>query len=405
MRSDHGHPEARAGAPTGRGRPARLALAAAALLAAARAPAAGSPGAAAGPPPPSGWTAADPDHRWTFPRDHHAHPDHRNEWWYLTGTLEAEGEPPRRLGYQLTFFRVGLLPVAPALDSAWAAGGAVMAHLAVTDPAAGTHAFAEVLWRAVPLLGGFGAPGEPVLAWAAAPPGSPGRWTLRLDGDAFALSARDAAAGLGVELVARPERPLVLQGPNGYSQKATRPGFASLYYSFTRMATAGTVTLGGRTYRVRGTSWMDREIGSSQLAPEQVGWDWWSLRLADGRDLMLYVLRRADGAADFRRATLVERDGRPRLLPPEAWTVSPLRRWRSPATGAVYPSGWTVSIPEAGLELTVEPELAAAENVSRRVPGLSYWEGPVRVTDEAGKLAGEGYAELTGYGERTRPPI
>jgi predicted secreted hydrolase len=120
---------------------------------------------------------------------------------------------------------------------------------------------------------------------------------------------------------------------------------------------------------------------------------------------MLYVLRRADGAADFRRATLVERDGRVRFLAPAAWTVAPLRRWRSPRTGAVYPSGWTVSVPEAGLQLTVEPELPAAENVSRRVPGLSYWEGPVRITEPGGKPAGEGYAELTGYGERTRPPI
>ena len=205
--------------------------------------------------------------------------------------------------------------------------------------------------------------------------------------------------------MARPTRPLVLQGPNGYSQKALQPGFASLYYSFTRMATTGSVTVGGRTYRVHGTSWMDRGLGSSQLAPEQVGWDWWSLRLTDGRALMLYVLRRADGAADFRRATLVERDGSARSLAPEAWKVSPLRRWRSPASGAVYPSGWTVSVPGAGIELTVEPELAGAENVSRRVPGLSYWEGPVRLLDPRGKPAGEGYAELTGYGQRARPPI
>ncbi len=364
-----------------------------------------SPTTAAGGEPAAGWAAADPGHVWAFPRDHHAHPEFRNEWWYLTGTLETEGEPRRRIGYQLTFFRVGLLPRAPALDSAWATGSAVMAHLAVTDPAAGTHAFAEVLWRAVPLLGGFGEPGDPVLAWAVSPAGTAGRWTVRLDGDAFALSARDDAAGIGIDLTATPSRPLVLEGPNGYSQKAAQPGFASLYYSFTRMATTGTVTVGGRTHRVRGTSWMDRELGSSQLAPEQVGWDWWSLRLADGRDLMLYVLRRADGAVDFRRATLVERDGRPRYLPAGAWTVSALGRWRSAGTGADYPSGWAVSVPEARIQLTVEPELRSAENVSRRVPGLAYWEGPVRVLGADGRPAGEGYVELTGYGKRTRPPI
>ncbi len=377
----------------------RPALALAALAAAL--PAARASDGAAG----ATWAAVDPAYAWSFPRDHHAHPAFRNEWWYLTGTLEAEGEPGRRLGYQLTFFRVGLLPAAPALDSGWATGAAVMAHLAVTDVSAGTHAFAEVLWRAAPLLGGFGAPGDPVLAWAAGPPGTGGRWSVRLEGDAFALSARDEAQGLGLELAARPERPLVFQGPNGYSQKAPGPGFASLYYSFTRMATAGTITVGGRTFRARGTSWLDRELGSSQLAPEQVGWDWWSLRLADGRDLMLYVLRRADGTEGWRRATLVEADGQTRHLAPEAWTVEALGRWRSRATGADYPAGWAVEVPAAGIRITVRPEVQAAENVSRRVPGLAYWEGPVRVTAPDGRPAGEGYAELTGYGEKARPPI
>lgn len=382
---------------------ALAALAGGLLAAAVRAGPGATPSAASGPA--AGWAAAEPGYAWSFPRDHHAHPAFRNEWWYLTGTLEADGEPGRRLGYQLTFFRVGLLPEAPALDSAWASGTAVMAHLAVTDVSAGAHAFAEVLWRAAPLLGGFGDPGDPVLAWAAGPPGTSARWALRLEDGAFALSARDDGQGLGLELTARPARPLVFQGPNGYSQKAPQPGFASLYYSFTRLATGGTITVGGRTFRVRGTSWMDREVGSSQLAPEQVGWDWWSLRLADGRDLMLYVLRRADGVVSYRRATLVEADGRTRHLAAEAWTVEPLGRWRSPETGADYPAGWAVSVPSAGIRLTVQPEVPAAENVSRRVPGLAYWEGPVRLAGPDGRPAGEGYAELTGYGEKGRPPI
>ncbi|ABC81811.1 lipocalin-like domain-containing protein [Anaeromyxobacter dehalogenans] len=385
-----------------------LALALAASLAAE---AGAAPGGAAGPasaPDRRGatWAPADPAHRWSFPRDHHAHREYRNEWWYLTGTVEDAAAPGRRLGYQVTFFRVGLVREPPALDSAWATGGAVMAHLAITDPGAGTHRFAEVLWRDVPMLGGFGADGDPVLAWAVAPPGTAGRWALTLAADgAFALSARDDAQGIALELVARPERPVVLQGPNGYSRKAAAPGHASLYYSFTRMATSGTVTLGGRARAVRGTSWMDREMGSSQLAPAQVGWDWFALRLADGRDLMLYALRRADGTVDFRRATLVTPDGAVRWLDADAWRAEPLGRWRSEATGAEYPLGWTVTVPSAGIRLTVRPELEAAENVSSRVPGLAYWEGPVRLTGPDGRAAGEGYVELTGYGARARPPI
>jgi predicted secreted hydrolase len=216
---------------------------------------------------------------------------------------------------------------------------------------------------------------------------------------------RDVAAGLALDLAFVPEKPPALQGPNGLSRKSSEEGHASLYVSLTRLATAGTVEVGGRRVAVRGESWMDREIGSSQLAPDQVGWDWWSLRLRDGRDLMLYVLRRRDGSVSWRNATLVDRDGRVRLLAPEAWTARATGTWRSEATGATYPSGWEVQVPGEGIRVSVAPEVRAAENRSTLVPGLFYWEGPVRVVDAAGAPAGEGYVELTGYGERARPPL
>ncbi len=341
--------------------------------------------------------AADPAHRWAFPRDHHAHPGYRNEWWYVTGIVEDVAAPGRRFGFQLTFFRLGLAPEPPRLDSAWAAADAVMAHLAVTDVAEGTHAFSEVVWRAMPLLGGFPPPGAPLLAWARAPAGTDGRWTLALEGGAFRLAARDDARGLALDLAARPERPVALQGPNGLSRKSADPARASLYLSITRLATDGTLTVGGRTHRVRGESWMDQEMGSSQLAPDQVGWDWWSLRLADGRDLMLYVLRRADGEPSWRTATLVGRDGRVRLLAPGDWTVRATGTWKSPATGAVYPARWEIAVPGEGVRATAIPLVAGSENVSHLVPGLSYWEGPVRLTGPDGGRIGDGYVELTGY--------
>jgi predicted secreted hydrolase len=341
--------------------------------------------------------AADPAHRWEFPRDHHAHPGYRNEWWYFTGTLVDASDPARRFGYQLTFFRLGLAPRAPALDSAWAASDAVMAHLAVTDVAAGAHVFSEVVWRAVPLLGGFPPPGGALLAWARAPAGSEGRWTLALEDGAFRLAARDEARGVALDLAARPAKPVALQGPNGLSRKSADPAHASLYASITRLATEGTLAVGGRSYRVRGESWMDQEVGSSQLAPDQVGWDWWSLRLADGRDLMLYVLRRADGEPSWRTATLVGRDGRVRLLAPGEWSVRSTGAWTSPATRAVYPSGWEIEVPGEGVRVRATPLVRAAENVSALVPGLSYWEGPVGLTGPGDARAGDGYVELTGY--------
>lgn len=356
--------------------------------------------------PDGGFRPAPPDHRWAFPADWRAHPGFRNEWWYFTGTLEAVDEPGRRLGYQLTFFRVGLVAGTPSPGaSAWATTDAVMVHAAVTDVASGDHVFSEVLWRAVPLLGGFPAAPDPVLAWARAAPGTDGRWELRLEDGRFRLTVRDDARGIALDLTLDPRKPPALQGPNGLSRKSAEPGYASLYVSLTRLATRGAVVVGGRRREVRGESWMDREIGSSQLAPDQVGWDWWSLRLHDGRDLTLYVLRRKDGSASWTNATVVERDGRVRLLAPGTWTARARGTWRSEATGATYPSGWVVEVQGEGLTLTVTPQVKAAENRSALVPGLFYWEGPVSITDASGAPAGAGYVELTGYGERARPPI
>lgn len=354
---------------------------------------------------PAAFRPADPGHAWEFPRDHHAHPGYRNEWWYFTGIVRDRADPARRFGYQLTFFRVGLLPSAPPLDSAFATGDAVMAHAAITELSRGEHVFSEVIWRAAPLLGGFPAPPDPLLAWARAPAGTPGRWTLSLEGDAFRLSMRDDARGVALDLLARPTKPLALQGPNGLSRKAPDPAYASLYYSVTRLATEGTLTVAGRELAVRGESWMDKEMGSSQLAPDQVGWDWWSLRLADGRDLTLYVLRRADGSTSWRTATLVERDGTVRGLAPDAWTVRTTGSWRSAASGAVYPSGWEVAVPGEGILLDVVPLSEEAENRSTLLPDLSYWEGPVGLTGPDGRPSGEGYVELTGYTRGARLPL
>jgi predicted secreted hydrolase len=352
-----------------------------------------------------GFRPAGPGYRWSFPRDHWKHDGYRNEWWYFTGQLTSTAPPGRELGYQLTFFRVGLLPDPPPLASPWAARNLVMAHAAVTDLTGGAHRFSEVLWREMPYLGGFAAPPERPIAWAQAPPGTGGRWTLDLAGDTWSFAVEDRARGLAFRLAARPERPLVLQGPDGLSRKSGAEGFASLYYSLTRLATEGTVTLAGETWRVRGTSWMDREIGSSQLAPSQVGWDWFALHLADGRDLMLYLLRRPDGSTDFARGTLVEAGGAVRWLSADELTVRSDRTWTSPATRATYPARWRIAVPSAGLALEVEPALADQENRAELAGGVFYWEGAVRVRTPGGAPAGEGYVELTGYGVRSRPPI
>lgn len=351
------------------------------------------------------WKVAAPGYPWSFPRDHWSHPGYRNEWWYFAGHLASPDEPSARFGFQFTVFRIGLLPEKPALASAWSAANLVMGHAAITDLRSGSHRFSDVLRRETPLLGAYAAFPENPIGWVLAPAGTPGRWEVRWNGEAFDFSMRDDGRRMAMSLSTRPLEPLVHQGPGGLSRKGSGASAASLYYSFTRLATNGSVTLDGRTWTVQGTSWMDKEFGSSQLSHDQVGWDWFSLQLADGREAMFYVLRRKDGTPDFRSGTLVGADGTVRYLNSSDWSVVSTATWKSASTAATYPAGWTVTIPGERLFLTITPRVADQENVGNASGGIYYWEGAVTVTGPAGEPLGEGYVELTGYGAGSRPPI
>lgn len=350
------------------------------------------------------WRAAEPDYAWSFPADHWSHPSFRTEWWYLTGIVRDTADSARRFGYQFTFFRVGLSADSLPYRSAWATPGLIMGHASISDLGSGHHVFSEILFRPNGLLGGFGASGDPLIAWSRAPYGTDGRWTLSWNGSAFDVAIRDDAQGIAFAFTTTPAKPLVLQGPGGYSRKGEGPTAASLYYSFTRLRTTGTLTVGGEEIPIVGESWMDKEFGSNQLAPHQVGWDWFSLRLDDGRDVMLYLLRSEDGDS-YGRGTVVAPDGTPAYLDRAAWAVTATRRWRSERTGAEYPSRWRLASPELSLDVDVVPLLAAQENVTALVPGLFYWEGAVEVRARDGSRVGEGYVELTGYGTKARPAI
>jgi len=350
--------------------------------------------AAAAPavPDTAGFTRIEGPRPLTFPADDGPHDDTQTEWWYYTGNLTAEsGE---HFGYQLTFFRRALEPPDRRTDraSAWGADQVYMAHFAVTDVAGGKHHSTERFARgAAGLAGAQAAPYRVWLDdWSVAGP-SGGQARLR-------ASAKDPVSGLdlSLDLNLADLKGLVLQGDRGYSRKGSEPGNASTYTSRPRIDTTGAVTVGGKTIAVDGLSWMDHEFSTSALGPELAGWDWFSLQLSDGSEVMLYALRRADGSRDpFSSGTLIAPDGSTRLLAPDEFEIQPTGEWRSPRTGGIYPAGWTVTVPTVDLRLTVTPHLADQEMRT----SLPYWEGATRVsgTRTGQTLTGNGYVELTGY--------
>jgi predicted secreted hydrolase len=262
------------------------------------------------------------------------------------------------------------------------------AHLALTDVAANRHRFAERWTRGA---GGLaGAQGDPFAVWLE-------DWRVDAtngDGSALRLVARDGPLRLDLELEA--QKPLVRHGDRGLSPKSDEPGNASHYIGYTRLAARGHLAGDGRATAVSGDAWFDHEWSTSALGAGAVGWDWFSLQLDDGRELMYFQIRREDGGIEpVSGGTLVERDGETRRLPATTVALAVHDRWTSPETGAVYPSRWRLGVAEEGLELVVEPLVSAQEMRTSFI----YWEGAVRVsgTHVGRPVSGHGYVELTGY--------
>jgi predicted secreted hydrolase len=337
-------------------------------------------------PPATGFARAEGPRPLEFPADHGPHPAYQTEWWYYTGNLEtAEG---RHFGYQLTFFRRALVPPGQRQERAspWAADQVYLAHFALTDVGGGRYWAFERFSRGA--AGLAGAQVSPYRAWLE-------DWSVEeVAPGVYQLKA--AEEGMEIELTLTDEKGPIPQGDRGYSQKGPEPGNASYYYSLTRLVSSGSVRVGGAAYPVSGLSWMDHEYSTGGLGPELVGWDWFSVQLDDGSEVMLYQLRRGDGSSDpFSSGTFIAADGQTTRLSREDYQINVEETWRSPHSGATYPARWTVTVPAVDLELEIAPHLADQElNVS-----YTYWEGAVRAAGErAGQaVSGDGYVELTGY--------
>jgi predicted secreted hydrolase len=391
------------------------------------------------------WRTADGPRTWKFPEDHGAHLAYKTEWWYFTGNLA--GPAGEKYGYELTFFRNGVRTAPSAPANPWSVRDLFLAHFTLTDVTAGAFRAEDVLSRSGPGLAGARA--ENLDVWI-------GDWSARMKDGMISLRARRQGLELALELT--PRKPVVLHGRGGLSRKGPAEGQASYYSSLTDLETRGMITFSGGDGRraVSGRSWFDHEFGSGLLAEDQIGWDWFGLHLSDGRDLMIYLLRRKDGSIEGASAgTLVAPDGsaRPlalradrkrgddqikgrafgsplaRELYPRASTagadprakpgapadsvvkddlvvadavefsVTALDRWRSPRSGGTYPSRWRIAIPSEEIDLWVSPLAAGQELLPATLPNLIYWEGAVAGTGTVrGRPAScEGYAELTGY--------
>lgn len=317
-----------------------------------------------------------------FPADFGAHPEHRTEWWYVTGWLKTpDGKP---LGFQVTFFR-SRPGVDQANPSAFAAKQLIIGHAALSDPAVGHLLHDQRSARA-----GFS------LAYART-----GDLDVKLDdwhmvrGADGRYTVQVRSSQMTFDLVLAPTQPKLLQGENGYSRKGPAAQHASYYYSEPQLQVAGKVARANAAAQtVTGTAWMDHEWSSEALQPEASGWNWIGANLSDGSALMAFQVRDKAGSKIWAHATLRDAAGKVTQYQPGDVTFTPTRNWKSPRTEAVYPVATLLTTGRTRWRITpLQPD---QELDSRRSTGAVYWEGAVTL-ERDGVAAGHGYLELTGY--------
>jgi predicted secreted hydrolase len=336
------------------------------------------------------------------------------EWWYYTGHIQGSvagsTEVRQRFGFEFVAFRAerGTFP------TLWAS------HLAITDEIGQRFQFAQRLDSGDGVdrspRSAAGAPSGLDLVLTGLDPTNPTTferpaWQIRGSNgtdrlDAMLAPEEASAAGvsaMGLELSMASRKPPALHDGDGWIDFGAAGG--SYYYSRTAMDASGTLTLGDATFSVTGDAWFDHQWGD-YISIGGGGWDWFAINLADGTDLTLWRIRDADGSYPMQIGTVVDQRGSTRHLDSDDFVVSATGQWRSPATGALYPAGWSVSIPRDDLTIDLEPTVADQELDTSSTIGVVYWEGSQRVRARRGDraMAGEAYVELTGYAPATVGP-
>lgn len=319
--------------------------------------------------------------KFIFPEDSGSHPDFQTEWWYYTGNLTDKDK--NNYGFQLTFFRRALSSDKIKRESNWQTNQIYFAHFTVTDIKNNKFYFSEKYSREGGGLSGVKI--NPYNVWLE-------DWQAKEDNNGY-VNLKAANDPVSIDLKVKSLKPLVLQGNQGLSQKSA--GNASYYYSLSRLDTTGSFYINNQKFDVKGLSWLDREWSTSALSKNQSGWDWFSIQLDDGRELMIYQLRLKDGQIDaYSSGCIIDKAGKLTNLKKDDFKIGVLDNWKSQTTGIKYPSKWKIDIQKYNLSMNIEPFINNQElNIS-----FAYWEGAVKVSGN--NISGKGYVELTGYNEK-----
>lgn len=315
-----------------------------------------------------------------FPQDEAPHRD-LTEWWYYTGHMNATTQDGHvhHYGFELVYFQALRADFPPVYA----------AHFAVSDVTRGEFHYDQrrMTEPNAVIPDGTSTSGIDVQI---------NDWSIQGVNGSDHLIAKMNNYAIQIDL--HGVKPATLHNGNGLITYGL--GGFSYYYSRTRMSLSGTLVDHNQPLKVTGEAWMDHQWGNF-LTLSGGGWDWYSIQLTNNTEMMLYIIRDATGKTISSYIGYIGPQAQNNLLPANSLQVTVLSHWRSPVTGANYPSGWKLELngPRLQASLVLLPELKDQELVVYQSTGNSYWEGAVSIQGQsAGQVVkGEGYVELTGY--------
>jgi predicted secreted hydrolase len=335
-------------------------------------------------PTPLQFQQATPGQPVSFPRDEAAHFDVQGEWWYYTGFLT--GQDQQSNGFELVFFKVYMpsdVRIANVVPLEWVSNPLYFAHFAISDEAGQKHVFFErsnfpIFWGADASSDQYQVHNGDWRAW-----GSLSEHHLRAAGGRYRL-----------RLDLESNKPPALHGPGASGVIDIGQAGTSYYYSEPDLQGVGLFYEDGVPQVVEATAWMDHQWGSWRIHGGYKGWDWFSLRLDDDNQIMLFNFRNEDGSVQSEESsgTWIYADGTTQHLTYADYTIEVLDQWTSLDTSAAYPVKWHLTVPGQGVDVTVTATFPEQEMAAKLGP--VYWEGTVTVE---GTAPGVGFVELTGY--------
>lgn len=140
-----------------------------------------------------------------------------------------------------------------------------------------------------------------------------------------------------------------------------------------------------------------KDTGGKSAHNHDIAWNWVSAQLDDGSEVTAYALTdliTETSAGSW--AVVIDADGQFQRI--QDMTFEPRGMWRSTRSFNEYPTGWHVSLPDAGIELDVTCAFEDQEFITL-ISKPAFWEGRVSVQGtKAGKpVAGVGYVERSGF--------